>query len=200
PGFEIPSRYFRFVRDGDARPLEAVLEHNRLDLLSLALVTAHAIELIERGPSSAVHVHECLGLGRVYERAGRPEDAEACYLRAAEWTARTGLESFARADALMRLAVCRRRAGRLAEAADAWRELADLAGCPAALRREAREALAIHYEHRVRDLNRARHLALELLAESGHGRWRTSVEHRLERLERKQQARARGGLMMVLED
>ncbi|MCA1586999.1 MAG: ribonuclease H-like domain-containing protein [Acidobacteria bacterium] len=26
PGFEIPSRYFRFVRDGDARPLEVVLE------------------------------------------------------------------------------------------------------------------------------------------------------------------------------
>ena len=32
PGFEIPSRYFDFVRHGDARPLSAVLEHNRLDL------------------------------------------------------------------------------------------------------------------------------------------------------------------------
>src|SRR5688572_10591514 len=38
PGFEIPARYFRYVRSGDARPLEVVLEHNRLDLLSLALV------------------------------------------------------------------------------------------------------------------------------------------------------------------
>ena len=37
PGFEIPDRYFRFVRTGDARPLDGVLEHNRLDLLSLAL-------------------------------------------------------------------------------------------------------------------------------------------------------------------
>ena len=36
PGFEIPARYFQFVRSGDARPLAAVLEHNRLDLLSLA--------------------------------------------------------------------------------------------------------------------------------------------------------------------
>ena len=43
PGFEIPSRYFRFVRDGNAHPLEAVLEHNRIDLLSLALVTARAL-------------------------------------------------------------------------------------------------------------------------------------------------------------
>ena len=36
PGFEIPARYFQFMRTGDARPLAAVLEHNRLDLLSLA--------------------------------------------------------------------------------------------------------------------------------------------------------------------
>src|SRR6187549_811428 len=35
PGFEIPARYFRYVHTGDARPLGAVLEHNRLDLLSL---------------------------------------------------------------------------------------------------------------------------------------------------------------------
>jgi len=32
-GFEIPSRYFRFVRTGDAQPLIEVLRHNRLDLL-----------------------------------------------------------------------------------------------------------------------------------------------------------------------
>ena len=34
PGFEIPARYFQFVRTGDAGPLAAVLDHNRLDLLS----------------------------------------------------------------------------------------------------------------------------------------------------------------------
>jgi uncharacterized protein YprB with RNaseH-like and TPR domain len=200
PGFEIPSRYFQFVRDGDAGPLEAVLEHNRLDLLSLALVTAHAIGLIERGPAATAHAHECLGLGRVYERAGRMEEAEACFLHAARWTSLVGRDSHTRADALRRLAVCRRRSGRLADAAEAWRELADLPGCPAALRREAREALAIFYEHRVRDLARARHIALELLAETDQGRWRASIEHRLGRLERKQQARHRGGLMAVLDD
>jgi uncharacterized protein YprB with RNaseH-like and TPR domain len=36
PGFEIPARYFQFLRAGDARPLGAVFEHNRLNLLSLA--------------------------------------------------------------------------------------------------------------------------------------------------------------------
>jgi len=35
PGSQIPSRYFEFLSNGDAEPLEGVLEHNRLDLLSL---------------------------------------------------------------------------------------------------------------------------------------------------------------------
>ena len=39
-GFDIPARYFRFVRTGDAKPLIDVLHHNRLDLLSLAGLTA----------------------------------------------------------------------------------------------------------------------------------------------------------------
>ena len=42
PGFEIPSRYFQYVRSGDARPLQAVFEHNRLDIVSLAMLTARA--------------------------------------------------------------------------------------------------------------------------------------------------------------
>src|SRR6185503_1956985 len=88
PGFEIPSRYFQFVRSGDARPLEAVLEHNRLDLVSLALVMARAITLVERGPAAAHSAYECLGLARIYDRAGRGDDAEAAYLQAIDLLSR----------------------------------------------------------------------------------------------------------------
>lgn len=199
PGFEIPSRYFQFVRDGDARPLEAVLEHNRLDLLSLAAVTAHAFALVDRGPSAAAHANECLGLGRVYERAGRMAEAEACFAEAADRAGRVGLEPFTRAEALRRLALCRRRSGRTQAAADAWRALAELPGCPAALRREAREALAIHYEHRARDFAAARSFALDLLSDGGAERWRAGVEHRLRRLERKLE-RPRGALIAALDE
>ena len=48
-GFEIPSRFFQFLRSGDPRPLEPVLEHNRLDLVSLAGVMARALELARDG-------------------------------------------------------------------------------------------------------------------------------------------------------
>lgn len=189
PGFEIPSRFFRFVRDGDAFPLEAVLEHNRIDLVSLALITACAIRLIEQGSAVATHPRECLGLGRVYERAGRAEEAETCFAHAADLAARIGRELDVHAEALRRLALCRRRNGRLREAADAWQQLVTMAGCPSMLRREAREALAIYHEHRVRDLATARLFVLDALAETPDARWQPRAEYRLRRLERKIEAR-----------
>jgi hypothetical protein len=200
PGFEIPSRYFRFVRTGDVHGLEAVLEHNRIDLISLALVTARAITLINEGPDAAEHPREALGLGRVYERSGASENAEASFAHAAALAARVGREPDVRAEALRRLAICRRRSGRTAEAALAWQELLQVPGCPAVLRREAREALAIHHEHRSRDLQTARMLVLDVLAENSGGRIREAAAYRLQRLERKIAVRQPGGLMAALED
>jgi uncharacterized protein YprB with RNaseH-like and TPR domain len=184
PGYEIPSRFFRFVRDGDARPLEAVLEHNRLDLISLAAVLARAITLITRGPGEARTAQEAYGLARVYERAGAHHNAEASLLRTIDFARRVGGEPEVHAEALRRLAWLRRRDRRVHEAAEAWRELASLPRCAASLRREAREALAIHYEHRSKNLQAARQHALELLSDLDGGH-QVRVRHRLDRLERK---------------
>jgi uncharacterized protein YprB with RNaseH-like and TPR domain len=183
PGYEIPSRFFRFVRTGDARPLEAVMEHNRLDLISLAAVLARAIVLITRGPSAAMTAQEAYGLARVYERGGACENAEASLLRTIEFAKRVGAEPEVHGEALRRLAWLRRRDRRPHEAAEAWTELAVLPRCAAALRREAKEALAIHHEHRLKDLRAARQHALDLLQDglANPGR----VQHRLDRLERK---------------
>jgi uncharacterized protein YprB with RNaseH-like and TPR domain len=203
PGFEVPSRYFRFIRHGDVHPLEAVLEHNRIDLVSLALVTAHAIALISSGPRAAGHPREALGLGRVYERSGLSENAESSYAHAASFAARVGCEPEVRAEALRRLALCRRRAGRQTQAAAAWQELLEGAACPAPIRREAREALAIHHEHRSRDLDRARHFVLDVLSEEASLRARTAAEYRLQRLDRKLAVRAvrqEGGLLAALDE
>ena len=183
PGYEIPSRFFKFVRTGDARPLEAVLEHNRLDLISLAAVLARAIVLIARGPSFATTAQEAYGLARVYERAGASENAEASLLKTIEFAKRVGAEPEVHGEALRRLAWLRRRDRRPHEAAEAWNELAVLPRCAAALRREAKEALAIHHEHRLKDLRAARQHALDLLRDGVANPAR--VQHRLDRLERK---------------
>ena len=84
PGFEIPARYFQFLRTGDPRPLEPVLEHNRLDLVSLAARhRARAARLAADGADACRDGAEALALGRVYERAEAFARAEGCYRRAA---------------------------------------------------------------------------------------------------------------------
>ncbi|HEX6165111.1 MAG TPA: ribonuclease H-like domain-containing protein [Vicinamibacterales bacterium] len=183
PGYEIPSRFFKFVRTGDARPLEAVMEHNRLDLISLAAVLARAIVLITRGPAAATSAQEAYGLARVYERGGAYDNAEASLMRTIEFAKRVGGEPEVHGEALRRLAWIRRRTRRPHEAAEAWNELAVLPRCAAALRREAREALAIHHEHRLKDLLSARRHAIELLADGAANRSR--IQHRIARLDRK---------------
>ena len=83
PGFEIPGRFFQFLRSGDPRPLEPVLEHNRLDLVSLAAVMARA-RAAARGRARACRDGaEALALGRVFERARRLDRARSVLRRAA---------------------------------------------------------------------------------------------------------------------
>jgi uncharacterized protein YprB with RNaseH-like and TPR domain len=190
-GFEIPSRYFHYVRTGDARPLYSVLEHNRLDLLALALMTARAAHLLETGPSATRTPREVFGLGQLYERAGMSAEALACYARAA------GLDDaplppacaadgrVTRAQALHAYAVLCRRDRAYEAAAEAWRRVLEMRGCPPRLVREAAAALAVHHEHRRRDPHAARGFALRSLALEATVVRRQAVQHRLARLDRK---------------
>jgi uncharacterized protein len=187
PGFEIPDRYFHFLRSGDARPLEPVLEHNRLDLVSLAAVTARAANMAIQGDGACRDDAEALALGRIYERAQALDRAESCYRRAV-----LSDEADVRGEALCRLALRCRRERRFAEAAELWRALLTLTepgsprrpGALGELRQVAVEALAIHHEHRDRDLASARELALFAL-EEGVGRRADGMRHRIARLDRK---------------
>jgi uncharacterized protein YprB with RNaseH-like and TPR domain len=198
PGFEIPSRFFQFVRTGDAQPLSAVLEHNRRDLLSLAGITAHLLRLIAQGSDAATDLHEAVALGRVYERAGDFLRAERAFARAAEMASIHGqpfsrrhdvdfrsTHDGVRAEAFRSLALIARRQRRFPDAAEYWRQMLDVPGCPAHFVREATEALAIHHEHREHDLVAAKRFAM-LSLESGNGTARgDNLRHRLARIERK---------------
>jgi uncharacterized protein YprB with RNaseH-like and TPR domain len=179
PGFEIPARYFHYVRTGDARPLNAVLEHNRRDLLSLALLTSRAVQLLDEGVRGVTTAREALGIGRLYERSGMTSDALACYARAAD------IGADVCAEALYAHAVLLRRIRRYEAAADAWQRLLDLSHCPPRLEREAAEALAVHHEHRLRSPRSAHGLALRTLLLSGTASRQRATEHRIARLDRK---------------
>lgn len=194
PGFEIPGRYFGYLRSGDVEPLQAVFEHNRLDLLSLAALTAHASRLAGEGPDTIPSPHEALALAVLYELAGRAADAEACLVRASgaagsPWDPAT-IALDVRVDAIKRLALLRRRQRRHDEAAGAWELLLRVARDRATIR-EARQALAVHLEHRARDLGAARRMAERALATERDPERAAALRHRLDRLARKG-ARASG--------
>jgi tetratricopeptide (TPR) repeat protein len=168
--------------------LAAVFEHNRLDLLSLAALTAIAAGMAVEGPAGAPSPHEALAMGQIYVRLGRWDEADACFVRAAglgaaPWDARA-VDREIRADALRQLALERRRRHRYEAAADAWRQLLE-AGAGPAPTQEARRALAIHHEHRVRNLEEARRHAEGALASEQDPDEAEALRHRIARLDRK---------------
>jgi uncharacterized protein len=199
-GFEIPSRYFRFVRTGDAQPLVEVLHHNRLDLLSLAGLTARIFHLVQTGPDAATDAREAAALGRVYRDAGLEERAEQAFARVLTlveretvprgtsdpWFAARRRERAAlTVEALRSLALLARRQRRYDSAAARWRQLAEFADCPPHISREAIEALAIYHEHRARDLAAAKVFALRGVELEGGPARGDAAGRRLARIERK---------------
>ncbi len=186
-GFEIPARYFRYVHAGDPRPLAAVFEHNRLDLLSLALVTSRAAQLLEDGPVAARTAREALGMGRLYERGGMMSEAKSSFARAIDFD---GADAELRAEALRAYALLSRRLRQYDDAADAWRRVLGLTDCPRPIEREASEALAVHHEHRRRDFVSARDFTLRLLNVDESMTRRQAATYRLARLDKKLESRA----------
>jgi uncharacterized protein YprB with RNaseH-like and TPR domain len=189
PSFEIPSRYFHFLRTGDVAAVEPVLEHNRSDIASLAAIMGHALWLAHEGPDACREPGEQLALGRLYARAGHAERARLAFERAAD-----GLDRDVRREALFELAAIYRREARYDEAAEAWETMLRLrpraARDDSTLDRRALEALAVHHEHRRKDLDAARRYA-EALGRQASGRLRREAEHRMKRLDAKRERQTR---------
>jgi hypothetical protein len=182
PGFEAPQRYFQFIRTGDVRLLMPVLAHNRCDLLSLAALTARAAWLARQGPSAAHDSREALALGWLHARAGQEPLARRAYERAIELSA--GVPAV-HLESLRVLAASLRRSRLHSDAARCWRRILDVRGCPAHIAHEASQALAIHHEHRVRDLTSARRFALRTLEHGTRAARYEASRHRLNRIDRK---------------
>ena len=177
PGEVISQLYFDYVRWCDARALLKVFQHNTTDVVSLAALSVLACQWVEG--ELAEHPLDVFSLGRVLERAARHEQSEQSFRRALDsGSARV------RVPALLKLGARAKREGRFDEAVELWEQAAQ-AGDWFALRE-----LAVHHEHRARDVARALAVverALDALASGdAHARRvRFDFERRRERLLRK---------------
>lgn len=182
PGEAIPGIYFDYLRNRNASRLAAVLAHNRLDVVSLVALLVFCCRWIEDGPSDDPREH--YGLARVFERAADHDRSAAWFRRVVEEGAGT-----LRVDSLRRLAGRAKRARDHAAALPLWQQAAE-EGDWWALRE-----LAIHHEHRTRDLAAAQAAADEALRRADgrvSSRLRDDLLRRRERVRRKR-ARGDGG-------
>jgi uncharacterized protein len=141
-GEEIPQVYFDWVRRRDARMLARVFEHNRQDIVSLAALAVLACQWVE--DSRAEDPRDIFSLARVLERGRLYERSEAEYRRAL--AAGPGV---VRGPALLRLAWRAKRAGDHERAARLWAEAGEAGEV------EGWRELAMHHEHRSRELELA---------------------------------------------
>ncbi|MBM3761142.1 MAG: hypothetical protein FJW36_12940 [Acidobacteria bacterium] len=145
PGELIPQLYFEYLRTGRAGKLQAVLEHNALDILSLAFLAA-IIPGVFEDPLGATlrHGAELSGLARWLEAEGRLEEAAAMYRRAVD--APISDELLFRS--LWALGLIEKKRENWPAALTIW---TDLASGRNPFRGEALVELAKYYEHREKN-------------------------------------------------
>jgi uncharacterized protein len=81
PGAEIPLRYQSYLRTGDAGALRAVLEHNRRDVVSTALLLGHVLARLADPLEQAEDGWELLAAAELWWRAGNGDLADAALER-----------------------------------------------------------------------------------------------------------------------
>jgi uncharacterized protein YprB with RNaseH-like and TPR domain/alpha-D-ribose 1-methylphosphonate 5-triphosphate synthase subunit PhnG len=183
PGWEIPGRYFAWLRSGDGALLEDVFHHNRLDIVSMAALAVHFSDLLTRG-----HEHPCphqgdlLAAARLHLCRGNAQTAHTLL----EMLARSSDRLVAR-EASKDLSLVHKRAGGWEEAVRLWQDMM----CRDPLDLFAAEELAKWLEHRKKDHARAIGIVEALLegSPSLSPAERAGLSHRLERLRRRSSSR-----------
>lgn len=188
PGYLIPSLYYKYLEDNDARFMAGIFYHNELDIVSMAALTAvlgaHFNLLTDSNPAANFHPIDILSVGLWHQHLGNIDQAEILFNLALDQPLPEPLQVLANTS----LAYLLKRQNRYSEAEPLWQGL--VLG-PEPLM--ALEELAKYYEWQQKDFEsalRCIEFALSQLAQSPasytgqaqHQAW----QHRRNRVQRKQ--------------
>ncbi len=179
PGWEIPQRYFDWLRRRDPRLLADIFEHNRLDVISMATLTAHLVDLLNaRALKQHAHPDDYVAAARLLlKKAGTAGVHKILEILGEDACAELSPAS------KKNLANLCKRTGRMDEAVRIWRQMA---ACEPIEFYPVSE-LAKYLEHRARDYGQAKAIIENALA--GNNLFpedeRDSLSHRLKRLNAK---------------
>jgi uncharacterized protein YprB with RNaseH-like and TPR domain len=185
PGWMIPQLYFDYLRSRRIEMLEPVFEHNRIDIVSLARLTA-LVQTYEAGIDSPPNDIDRLAVA--LHRLRRFGDDDAIRTVSQLWRTPTAPADL-RLRALRELSVALKRRRRHSDAAEEW--LAGLRDPSRLVRLYAAEELAKYHEHTERDHAKALEVARRGADGAALARDAAAIaafERRLRRLERKMQA------------
>src|SRR5579859_6780066 len=144
----IPQFYFDYLRGGPALPLAGVVRHNQMDLRGLAALFGKINSMLAQEGHEETDSRDLFGLSRFLHRKGdMPRAADVCSQAIA-----AGLPAEHRQQAARDLALMAKRRGDFGEAAQLWESLLTGTGQQAI---EACEQLAIHFERREKDIDKA---------------------------------------------
>jgi len=145
----IPQLYFDYLRGGSPYPLAGVLKHNQMDLRGLAALYGKINSLLDEREASLSGTDslDLFGLSRFLTRRGETDRAHSVCSQARD----AGLPAVFRSQATRELAFLAKRRGDAEAASSLWHELVNDAqdGIVAC------EQLAIHYERREKNYDRA---------------------------------------------
>jgi uncharacterized protein YprB with RNaseH-like and TPR domain len=144
---QIPQHYFDYLRGGPAEPLAAVVRHNQMDLRGLAALVGKIDALLASDLACDVESLDLFGLSRYLQRRGDSQRAHSACTQAIG----LGLPKEYDGQARRELALLAKRRGEHDKAAALWHELVrdERNGAHAC------EHLAVYYERRRKDFERA---------------------------------------------
>jgi tetratricopeptide (TPR) repeat protein len=155
----IPQFYFDYLRGGPVEPIAGIVRHNQMDLRGLAALFGKINAMLCETPCATDEVEslDLFGLSKFLQRRGDSERAHSTCAQALE----AGLPAEFRPKARRDLAQMAKQRGAHEEAAGLWREIVTdprdgVYAC---------EQLAIYFERRAKDPDRALEFARMGLAQ-----------------------------------
>lgn len=177
PGFLVPSVYFEWLSSQELSRMNAVLEHNRFDILSLYFLAQLIEKAYRTNGHTLEHTEDLYSLSRFFERRSEPDKIERVFERVSE----QGIA--VQPEAALHFARNFKRRQKYEMSVEIWKKVAsekDKQGFRACLE------LAKYFEHQAKDylgaLEFAGRAAKFDMATSEHI---TALEKRVGRLNRK---------------
>lgn len=176
PGHEIPQRYFDWLRSRNPALMMDVLEHNRLDVVSMAALLLHLCEILDYGIEAEGACHsDVLATSRFFLERGE-RDRGMRMLQSLQHSE----DSFCRNEARRNLSLQLKKDGKWDQAVSLWEQMfAEVQDGFAMVE------LAKWYEHKLFDFEKAAHLVCQALTNETDQETRAGLTYRLERIRRR---------------